>query len=194
VRDEGIGLYRDRQIGLRVLAGDEWETPASPVASGLPGARTRRGPAALPVRRPEAEANQRQQGEEAEESGAGVYNNLGRIACDRDGRIWLIARSREGNFHTPLGSVWMNYATYYDGAKWVGPILLPHSDNLLYNLPAVAPHPAGGLLVAHSSDHRQSRHIQQLRAGNANAMLAGSAIHSTTTFSFRDWNPRAAAP
>lgn len=167
VRDEGIGLYRERQIGMRILEAGRWLAPEAAVGQGLPGARMRRGPGSLPVRRPEAEAVSRQAGEEAEEAGAGVYNNLGRIACDRDGRVWLIARSREGNFHTPQGSVWMNYAAYFDGHKWVGPILLPHSDNLLYNLPAVAPHPAGGLVIAHSSDHRQSRHVQQLRAGNA---------------------------
>lgn len=170
VRDEGIGLYRDRQIGLRILDQGKWLSPDTAVAQGLPGARMRRGPANLPVRRPEAAAVSREAGEEAEETGAGTYNNLGRIAADRDGRIWLIARSREGNFHTPLGSVWMNYATYFDGRQWVGPILLPHSDNLLYNLPAVAAHPAGGLVVAHSSDHRQSRHIRTLRAGS-NASL-----------------------
>lgn len=170
VRDQGIGLYRDRQIGMRVLDRDQWLAPETPVAQALPGARMRRGPRNLPVRQPEAPT--RVAGEEAEEVGAGTYNNLGRITCDRDGRIWLLARSREGNFHTPLGSVWMNYATYFDGAKWVGPILLPHSDNLLYNLPAVAPHPAGGLVVAHSSDHRQARHLQTLRSGS-NASLEG---------------------
>ncbi len=167
VRDEGIGLYRDRQIGMRVLEAGKWLAPDSAVTTGLPGARMRRGPAALPVRRPEAEAVTRTAGEEAIEAGAGVYNNLGRIACDRDGRVWLLARAREGNFFTPQGSVWMNYATYFDGAKWVGPIVLPHSDNLLYNQPAVAAHPAGGLVIAHSSDYRQGRHIQQFRAGNA---------------------------
>jgi hypothetical protein len=167
VRDEGIGLYRDRQIGLRILDSGKWLAPETAVATGLPGARMRRGPGALPVRRPEAESISRTAGEEAEAEGAGTYNNLGRLACDRDGRIWLFARSREGNFFTPQGSVWMNYATYYDGTKWVGPIVLPHSDNLLYNLPAVAAHPAGGVVVAHSSDYRQGRHIQQFRAGNA---------------------------
>ncbi len=170
VRDEGIGLYRDRQIGMRILERGQWLAPETAVAQGLPGATLRRGPRALPVRLPEAAPVSRAGGEEAESEGAGTYNNLGRIACDRDGRIWLIARCREGNFFTPLGSVWINYATYFDGQKWIGPILLPHSDNLLYNLPAVAAHPAGGLVVAHSSDHRQSRHIQVARSG-ANASL-----------------------
>src|SRR4029077_19466496 len=138
----------------RILDNGKWLDTAKSVTTALPGAKKRRGPAALPVRRPEPEVTTRRAGEEAE-TGVATYNNLGRIACDRDGRIWLFARSREGAFHTPVGSVWIDYAAYYDGQNWVGPILLPHSDNLLYNLPAVVAHPQGGLLIAHSTDHRQ---------------------------------------
>ena len=166
VRDKGIGLYRDRQIGLRVLDNGKWVEPVSSFASTLPGAQKRRGPANLPLNRPEPEVMTRVPGQEAQAGPANTYNNLGRIACDRDGRIWLFARSREGTFHTPLGSVWVDYATYYDGKKWVGPIILPHSDNLLYNVPAEVAHPQGGLLVAHSTDHRQDRHVARGRGGN----------------------------
>jgi len=158
VRDKGIGLYRDRQIGLRVLDSNQWVEPMDSFTDALPAAKKRRGPANLPVNTPAAEAPTRKPGQEAQTE-ADAYNNLARIVCDRDGRIWLFARSREGTFHTPIGSVWINYATYYDGKQWVGPILLPHSDNLLYNLPAVAAHPQGGLLIANSTDHRQDRHV-----------------------------------
>lgn len=166
VRDKGIGLYRDRQIGLRVLAAGKWMEPAGSFTRALPGARPRRGPASLPVNRPEPEVTTRRPGQEAEAGPQNTYNNLGRIACDRDGFIWLFARTREGTFHTPLGSVWVDYATYFNGKEWVGPIILPHSDNLLYNLPAVAAHPQGGLLVAHSTDHRQDRHVVRNAGGN----------------------------
>jgi hypothetical protein len=165
-KDTGIGLYRDRQIGLRVLADGKWLAPETAPSSALPGARVRRGPRNLPVNRAGG-TEERKPGEEAESTPAGNYNNLGRIIADRDGRVWLLARSREGNFQSPLGAVWMNYATYFDGAKWVGPILMPHSDNLLYNVPAVAAHPQGGIVVAHSSDHRQSRHLPRGTGGNA---------------------------
>jgi hypothetical protein len=165
VKDEGIGLYRDRQIGLRVLENGKWVEPAGSFVNALPGARARRGPANLPVNRPEPEVTTRKAGQEAQ-TGANTYNNLGRLACDRDGRIWLFARSREGTFHTPVGSVWINYAAYYDGKEWTGPVILPHSDNLLYNTPSVAAHPQGGLLIAHSTDHRQDRLVQRGRGGN----------------------------
>jgi hypothetical protein len=169
VRDKGIGLYRDRQIGLRVLAGERWLQPAAPLTDALPGAQRRRGPVNLPVNTPADEAPTRRPGQNAP---ASPYNNLARLACDRDGRIWLLARCREGAFHTPVGSVWMNYAAYYDGARWVGPILVPHSDNLLYNLPAVVAHPQGGLLIANSTDHRQDR-LAGRRGGGGDASVLG---------------------
>ena len=166
VRDKGIGLYRDRQIGLKVLDSGKWLEPGGSFVKALPGARARRGPANLPVNRPEPEVTTRKAGEEAKAGPANTYNNLGRIACDRDGRIWLFSRSREGTFHTALGSVWIDYAAYYDGKEWTGPIMLPHSDNLLYNSPAVVAHPKGGLLIAHSTDHRQDRHVVRGAGGN----------------------------
>lgn len=170
-RENGIGLYRDRQIGMRVWTDGKWMEPQTSVTTALPGSAARKGPKNLPPRKPEAA--DRTKGQEAEvEEASNAYNNLGRIMADHDGRIWLIARSRQGSFHTPLGSVWMNYATYFDGTKWVGPILIPHSDNLLYNLPAGAALPKGGVVLAHSSDHRQSKHIQRLGTGS-NAKLDG---------------------
>ncbi len=157
-RESGIGLYRDRKIGMSVLAGGAWMQPLADPSTGLPGNRLRRGPRNLPVRRPEADNNSRKAGQEAAEVPASTYNNIARLACDRDGRIWLFSRGREGTFFTPLGSVWVDYAASYDGERWTGPTILPHSDNLLYNSPAVAAHPDGGFVVAHSTDHRQDRH------------------------------------
>lgn len=160
-----IGLYRDRQIGIRIRAGDKWLEPAGDLAAALPGSRARRGPRSFPVRRPEADTSTRKAGEEAETAPAQSYNNIARLACDRDGRIWLFARSREGTFQSALGTVWTNYAAVYDGNAWTGPTILPHSDNLLYNTPAVAAHPGGGFLVAHSSDHRQDRNMPRGAGG-----------------------------
>lgn len=166
----GIGLYQGRQIGLLVLADGKWMEPAQQPSVALPGANPRRGPRNLPVRRPEPEATTRKAGEESEVV-ATAYNNMARLSCDRDGRIWLFARSREGTFHSPLGSVWIDYAASYDGGKWTGPTILPHSDNLLYNSPAVAAHPAGGFVVAHSTDHRQDRHLD--RGGGLDGLGTG---------------------
>jgi hypothetical protein len=168
---DGIGLYKGRQIGLRVLADDKWMEPVAPPTNAFVNSKPRAKGKNLPVRTPEPV--DRTKGEEAEvDESANAYNNLGRIVADNDGRIWLLSRSRQNNFHTPLGTVWLNHAIYFDGKAWVGPILLPHSDNLLYNTPAVSAHPEGGIIVAHSSDHRQSAHVQKLGAGSESNLNA----------------------
>ena len=167
----GIGLYRDRQIGLAVLQDGQWMQPAANLATALPGggrARKLNNQRVPPI---EANAETRKAGEEAEAQKNNQHNNIARIVADSAGRVWVLARARQNDFRTPLGSLWFNWASYYDGAAWVGPILVPHSDNLLYNTPAVVALPESGLLIAHSSDHRQDRHIQRKGAGGGNAAL-----------------------
>lgn len=155
----GNGLYKDRQIGVAVLKNGQWMQPAGDLAKALPGAVKGRRQNNLRVPPIEPGAETRKAGEEAESKRDNTHNNIARVVCDASGRIWLFARARQNDFHVALGSLWFNWATYYDGAKWVGPILVPHSDNLLYNTPAVVATKDGGLLIAHSSDHRQDRHI-----------------------------------
>lgn len=177
---DGIGLYRDRQIGLAVLKKGQWMEPQGALADALPGAKPRgkkgkaRGadattppppltPELADGVNPEAFMQPAQRkgapGEHAEVAGWGTYNNLGRLACDAEGRIWIVARSRLNSFRGPVGSTWGNFAAYLDGGNWVGPIFLPHSDNLIYNLPALATGPKT-LFVAHSSDHRMDRYAE----------------------------------
>jgi hypothetical protein len=55
----------------------------------------------------------------------------------------------------------MTHAAYLEGDQWIGPTLVPHTDNLLYSVPAVVPLPTGGILVAHASDHRHDRYVTQ---------------------------------
>ncbi|MCB1209467.1 MAG: DUF3604 domain-containing protein [Verrucomicrobiales bacterium] len=168
---DGIGLYRDRQVGIAVWKDGQWQEPATDIATALPTAKAfsaaRFDKGAPPVSPetddPSASAaylapaqRKGQPGKHAEAKSWGVYNNLGRIACAQDGRIWCFVRARQNNSRGPLGSVWVTAATYLDGDKWIGPILVPHSENLLYNLPAIG---AGklGVFVAHSTDHRIDR-------------------------------------
>src|SRR5439155_18043604 len=42
VQRQGIGLYRDRQIGLAVLKNDQWMEPKDQLVRSLPGADTRK--------------------------------------------------------------------------------------------------------------------------------------------------------
>jgi hypothetical protein len=136
--------------------------------AGLKNARAAAAAQAQP-----SSPEQRTAGEEAGTAGATILNNLARIAADGSGRIWLLSRSREGSFHTPLGGVWANYASWLEGDHWTGPVIVPHSDNLLYNRPAVSG-TASGIVIAHSTDHRQDRVTDWLQArGNGKDGNAG---------------------
>jgi hypothetical protein len=81
-------------------------------------------------------------------------NTSPRLAFDKSGRMWLVYRSVNPIWWNPLGTVWFEYAMSYDGAQWVGPIYLTHSDNLLDNRPALVSNAAGQMMVIGSSDSR----------------------------------------
>lgn len=155
-------LYRYREIGLAVRAPDgSWSRPAGDLEAALPGNPLRRSgpPARIPAREPGGEP---QAGAESARARPGFsFENLSRLATDASGRIWLLVRSREASFvqKTPL---WLEWASFYDGTEWVGPILLPHSDNLLYSQPAVVAPPEDGLLVFLSTDHRQAPGVRRV--------------------------------
>jgi hypothetical protein len=82
-------------------------------------------------------------------------NTLPRLTSDASGRLWLAFRSVNPVWFIPLGTVWTEYVTSYDGENWSAPVLLDHSDNLLDNRPAVASVRPGELMVVGSSDNRR---------------------------------------
>lgn len=192
VQRKGINLYQSRQIGLAVLKDNQWMEPPELLVNALPGATPRRRVNNQRVPAIEPGGETRQAGREAEANRNFPHNNIARMVCDQQGRIWLFARSRHNDFRTQIGSVWMTHATYYDGNKWVGPILVPHSDNLLYNSPAVVAMPDSGVLLAHSTDHRQDRHVQK-RGANALGILEGEDPFENDLFISRLESPGAPA-
>ncbi len=158
VQRQGYPLYRGRQIGLLVLKDGKWMEPAASYLGSLPHVKPRKkvNNERVPAIEPDGESIQ--QARDAELLRNLAYNNIARIAADKSGHIWLFCRSRQNDIRFPvLGSLWLSWAICYDGKSWIGPILLPNSDNLMYNTPSVAPLPGGGIFVAHSSDHRQER-------------------------------------
>ncbi len=158
VQNQGYPLYRGRQIGLIVWKEGKWQDPAETYLGALPGAQVRRRVNNQRVPAIEPQGESADQARAAELLRDTAYNNLARIVADRSGHIWLFCRSRQNDFRFPvLGSLWLSWAACYDGQKWTGPILLPNSDNLMYNTPSVVALPEGGLLIAHSTDHRQDR-------------------------------------
>ncbi len=176
-KDKGIGLYRDRQIGLAILKDGKWMQPAAGFESALPGAVKRKNQKNVRVPAIEPGGESRKAGEEAEAAKNFAHNNLARIVTDSTGRVWLFARARQNDFRSPLGSLWLNWASYYEGDHWVGPILVPHSDNLLYNTPVVLAPQQGGLVILHSSDHRQDRHVTRKGAGAGGGNTSLDAVN-----------------
>ena len=167
---DGIGLYRDRQIVVRVWTDGAWKEPAGAISQALPGrmafdaSRLGRGPGPVDTSGYDPETGayidpaQRKgaPGKHAIEQSWNVFNMLGRIVADSDGRIWCFVRSKQDGSRGPVGSTWVTAAAFLNGDRWVGPILVPHSENLIYNLPALAVGKLG-VLVAHSTDHRIDR-------------------------------------
>ncbi|MGN6545295.1 MAG: hypothetical protein ACTHK7_09630, partial [Aureliella sp.] len=182
--NEGFPLYRGRQIGLIVLKDGSWQEPSQSYLTQLPHANPRRGVNNQRVAPIEPQGESPEQARLAELWRDAAYNNLARMACDKSGRIWILCRSRQNDFRFPLlGSLWLSWAVYYDGQSWVGPILIPNSDNLMYNTPAVCAMPSGGLFVAHSSDHRQDRISESDEVAN----LVGGAEDPFDNDVFATW-------
>lgn len=164
--------------GLRVLDHGAWKEPAQSVLTALTGRSgktvsgggfagdEKKGP--RPKAKPDAT---RKAGEKP--GSLHVLNHCVRIAVDLDGRIWLLCRTRQGQVHSPVGSIWNSHVVYYQGGKWSGPMFMPHTDNRSHGFSAITA-TAHGILIAHSSDHRQHKiaiwrknRIAEPDAGNA---------------------------
>ena len=71
-----------------------------------------------------------------------AMNSFPRLASDRSGRVWLAFRHRQeaiwgGNAVMVVGGVWVEYVTTLAGEAWTSPAVLPRSDGLLDNRPAL---------------------------------------------------------
>jgi hypothetical protein len=133
IKGQGSTLYRSGAVKVRCVDGERLLEAPDPVA-GAPG----------PVR---------------------TMNGYPRIAADRDGRLWLAFRHRlEAIWGGPavmvVGGVWVEYATTLAGPKWEIPRLLPRSDGLLDNRPALVAPGDGPVLIVYSTDGRLRREVE----------------------------------
>ena len=92
-------------------------------------------------------------------------NTSPRLTVDSSGRLWLAVRSAHPIWWNPLGTVWTEYVSSFDGNAWTGPVFLTHTDNLLDNRPALVSARAGELLVIGSSDSRRQFQPAEQRIG-----------------------------
>ncbi len=165
----GVALYQNHNIKIKCLddKGAEFTTPDA-LADVLPGGGGRRSnqtatrnvalpnPALAKNRRPNA----------TPQPGPTPHNSFPRLATDAKGGLFLAFRTSSAA-RSPVGMVWNEMVSYFDGEQWQQPMLIPHSDGLLDTRPAMATFGAGHLLLVTASDHRQST----LPGPNMNAMI-----------------------
>jgi hypothetical protein len=96
-------------------------------------------------------------------------NTSPRLLADSSGRLWLTYRSPNPITWMPIGTVWTEYVTSFDGKAWNEPVFISHSDNLLDNRPALASIRPGELMIVNSSDHR--RELPPMKLDRANPQL-----------------------
>ncbi|NQT87919.1 hypothetical protein HQ560_14220, partial [bacterium] len=127
-------LYRQRAIGVRVLAQGRLHAP--------PGDLTRALPTPQGTRRwPKAPKN-------------AILAAGPRLAVDAAGRVWLTARIKMGSFISGAGTSWATCLTTCDAVGWRPATIVPNSDGLLHETPALAPAANGGLRIVSACDGR----------------------------------------
>ncbi len=159
----GSPLYDDRNVRVRVFEGDTAYTTSSDLYNVLPGAPAGSNRVARPTRNrnPLAPnpntAKNRRPGQQLGPR-VGPLNSSPRLAIDPAGGVYLAFRTLSSpvNIRSPLGSVWVENVVYFDGHKWIGPIVIPRTDGLLEGRPAMLALAAGRVLTVSAMDHRQS--------------------------------------
>lgn len=159
----GVALYQGRAIRIRGFEKDGRTVSLPALPDGvLPGVASLRvddtatqQSAATQWLKPETERATKRVAGRASQNFSAPKNTMPRMLVDASGRLWLSARSNHPIWWNPIGTVWTEYVTSFDGKQWTGPVFLAHTDNLLDNRPALASVKGGELQVIGSSDHRR---------------------------------------
>jgi len=158
----GIALYQGHTLRVKCFEGNKAFTTASELAAALPGfpgvaARRRR---ALPAGsqsliQPNPELAQKRAPNVTALPPPLPLNSFPRLAVDAGGTVYLAFRATTMGSRSPVGTVWSEHVVWYDGARWQGPVSVPHSDNLLDNRPGLVSFAPGHLMIVAAADHRQ---------------------------------------
>jgi hypothetical protein len=133
VDGKGSTLYRSASVRVRCVDGDRVLDAPDPLAQAPESIRMR--------------------------------NSYPRLIVDRSGRPWLAFRHRQeavwgNNAVMVVGGVWLEYATSLAGDAWSVPQVLPRSDGLLDNRPALVATADGPVLAFYSTDGRLRREVE----------------------------------
>lgn len=144
LKKKGIPLYQTgRSVAVKVRDNDgSWYVPAD-VMDAMPGSPAARGRGNNPaIRFPRRQPVM------------SIAPTYPRLCCDDDGSVWLAFRGKPGgNWRVRVGSVWCEYLTRLDGSGWAEAAMIPHSNNILDNRPALTSIGAD-LLALFSADGR----------------------------------------
>ncbi|MCL5745530.1 MAG: hypothetical protein M1541_16670, partial [Acidobacteria bacterium] len=164
----GVSLYEGRAIRVRGFTGDgRVLEPAADAGTALPGLLVRGAVLKPGSRQSESNAWLKPDADAWKNRGANrstsspLYsreaprNSMPRLLADSSGRLWLAFRSMHPYWWNPIGAVWTEHLTSYNGSRWVDSIYLHHTDNLLDNRPVLVSVKPGELLVINSSDGRR---------------------------------------
>ena len=126
-------LYQSRQVGLKILVGDQLSTTESDVNLALP----------LP-----------DGGQRWPKSKKRFRSAAPKLALDAAGRVWLSARVRVMRFDSTVGGTWVNFLTTLGPKGWRTSSMILGTDGWLHGSPALVPAPGSGLYVVSASDGR----------------------------------------
>ena len=130
-RGDAVGLYRNRDVRVRVLDGSKLSQTADvPSYAFEPGKRAK--------------------GELPTDPKLGVP----RLTTDSAGRVWLAVRSPKDGSRTNVGTAWFEHLLCYSGEMWSDQIACPRTDNILDNRPALVPLASGAVAMIGSTDGR----------------------------------------
>ncbi len=127
-------LYRQREVGLKVLVGQSFFAPQADVNRAMPMPNgMRRWP---------------------KSSRKAVLAAAPKLAVDATGRVWLAARCRMAKFVCFVGTTYMNFVTTLDATGWRSAAIVGGTDGYLHQAPALVGAPGGGLLLIAAADGR----------------------------------------
>jgi hypothetical protein len=148
----GVPLYRYHTVAVRCYVAGQPRRTVGDLAPLLPSAQ----------QPPEVEGEALGPGARRR---APFQASFPRLGVDRAGRLFLAYRRAVPEAQSPLGMSWFSYITTYAGNAWTAPVILPASDGLLDNRPALAPGaPGGPLYVIHSTDGRSRVPVAEIRS------------------------------
>ncbi|MDQ6705306.1 MAG: hypothetical protein M3Z85_04995 [Acidobacteriota bacterium] len=173
---EGIAIYQGRLIRICGFETDgrAVDLPAD-VGTVLPGTPTlhaekngAQSATAIDALDPNPDAAKKRVPSRPVANQQNPKNTMPRLLVDASGRMWMAFRSAQPIWWNPLGTVWTEHLVSFDGARWMPPVYLPHTDNLLDNRPALVSTKPGQLMIIGSADGRRQFEIGERRGPTSN--------------------------